>query len=227
MRASALAPVASPRAAAWPRGEPPRGRHGAREVLSVRGGSVSSAKAVGPSTSSSHRPDGEPDARRRPADFGTALEAAGINRDQIQTMGRATPAALRWLRPSRKRDHAHRGHLHRRRGLTGKIINTNFSYMSQKLEDVGLAVLQWETTVGDDRESLLLASSSPASGRMRSSSTGPSGRRWTTCRGSRPSGRCRARAERGMARHVEDFFKRRSRHAAHNVKQPCCLRPPR
>src|SRR5262245_47094693 len=40
--------------------------------------------------------------------------------------------------------------------LTGKIVNTNFSYMSQKLEDVGLAV-QWETTVGDDRESLLLA----------------------------------------------------------------------
>jgi competence/damage-inducible protein CinA-like protein len=40
--------------------------------------------------------------------------------------------------------------------LTGKIINTNFSYMSQKLEDVGLAV-HWETTVGDDRESLLLA----------------------------------------------------------------------
>ena len=24
--------------------------------------------------------------------------------------------------------------------LTGKIVNTNFSYMSQKLEDVGLAV---------------------------------------------------------------------------------------
>src|SRR5262245_33855709 len=40
--------------------------------------------------------------------------------------------------------------------LTGKIVNTNFSYMTQKLEDVGLAV-QWETTVGDDRESLLLA----------------------------------------------------------------------
>jgi nicotinamide-nucleotide amidase len=38
--------------------------------------------------------------------------------------------------------------------LTGKIVNTNFSYMSQKLEDVGLSV-QWETTVGDDRESLL------------------------------------------------------------------------
>jgi nicotinamide-nucleotide amidase len=40
--------------------------------------------------------------------------------------------------------------------LTGKIVNTNFSYMSQKLEDVGLAV-HWETTVGDDRESLLRA----------------------------------------------------------------------
>jgi len=40
--------------------------------------------------------------------------------------------------------------------LTGKIVNTNFSYITQKLEDVGLAV-QWETTVGDDRESLLLA----------------------------------------------------------------------
>ena len=40
--------------------------------------------------------------------------------------------------------------------LTGKIVNTNFSYISQKLEDVGLAV-QWETTVGDDRESLLTA----------------------------------------------------------------------
>jgi len=40
--------------------------------------------------------------------------------------------------------------------LTGKIVNTNFSYMTQKLEDVGLSV-QWETTVGDDRESLLLA----------------------------------------------------------------------
>src|SRR5919201_2366675 len=40
--------------------------------------------------------------------------------------------------------------------LTGKIVNSNFSYMSTKLEDVGLSV-QWETTVGDDRESLLRA----------------------------------------------------------------------
>ena len=40
--------------------------------------------------------------------------------------------------------------------LTGKIVNTNFAYISQKLEDVGLS-LCWETTVGDDRESLLRA----------------------------------------------------------------------
>jgi nicotinamide-nucleotide amidase len=37
--------------------------------------------------------------------------------------------------------------------LTGKIVNTNFSYISQKLEDVGLSV-RWGTTVGDDRETL-------------------------------------------------------------------------
>ena len=40
--------------------------------------------------------------------------------------------------------------------LTGKIVNTNFSYITQKLEDFGFSVA-WETTVGDDRESLLLA----------------------------------------------------------------------
>ncbi|HTE16319.1 MAG TPA: CinA family nicotinamide mononucleotide deamidase-related protein, partial [Burkholderiales bacterium] len=40
--------------------------------------------------------------------------------------------------------------------LTGKIVNTNFSYISQKLDDFGLS-LTWETTVGDDRDSLLLA----------------------------------------------------------------------
>jgi nicotinamide-nucleotide amidase len=40
--------------------------------------------------------------------------------------------------------------------LTGKIINTNFSYMSQKLEDVGLSIHSG-ATVGDDRDSLLAA----------------------------------------------------------------------
>jgi nicotinamide-nucleotide amidase len=40
--------------------------------------------------------------------------------------------------------------------LTGKIVNTNFSYMAQKLEDFGLSV-SWGSTVGDDREELLAA----------------------------------------------------------------------
>src|SRR5271170_4784699 len=40
--------------------------------------------------------------------------------------------------------------------LTGKIVNTNFSYMSQKLEDFGLSAA-WGTIVGDDREELLAA----------------------------------------------------------------------
>ncbi len=40
--------------------------------------------------------------------------------------------------------------------LTGKIVNTNFSYISQKLEDVGLSV-RWGTTLGDDRDTLLAA----------------------------------------------------------------------
>lgn len=38
--------------------------------------------------------------------------------------------------------------------LSGKIINSNFSYMSRKLEEVGLSVV-WGTTVGDDRKELL------------------------------------------------------------------------
>ena len=40
--------------------------------------------------------------------------------------------------------------------LTGKIVNSNFSYIAQKLEDVGLSV-RWGTTVGDDRDALLAA----------------------------------------------------------------------
>ena len=38
--------------------------------------------------------------------------------------------------------------------LTGKIVNSNFSYIAQKLEDVGLSV-RWGTTIGDDRDTLL------------------------------------------------------------------------
>src|ERR1700740_191041 len=40
--------------------------------------------------------------------------------------------------------------------LTGKIVNTNFSYMSQKLEDFGLSVT-WGTIVRAAREEWLAA----------------------------------------------------------------------
>jgi nicotinamide-nucleotide amidase len=40
--------------------------------------------------------------------------------------------------------------------LTGKIVNTNFSYMAQKLEDFGLSVTSG-TIVGDDRAELFAA----------------------------------------------------------------------
>src|SRR5499427_5661700 len=40
--------------------------------------------------------------------------------------------------------------------LTGKIVNTNWSYITQKLEDFGLSVSSG-TIVGDDRTELLAA----------------------------------------------------------------------
>jgi nicotinamide-nucleotide amidase len=40
--------------------------------------------------------------------------------------------------------------------LAGKIVNTNFVTITQKLEDAGLSVI-WGTTVGDDRDTLLEA----------------------------------------------------------------------
>ena len=40
--------------------------------------------------------------------------------------------------------------------LSGATVNTNFSFISRQLYDAGLPV-HWETTVGDDRESLLEA----------------------------------------------------------------------
>lgn len=40
--------------------------------------------------------------------------------------------------------------------LTGKTINTNYSYIARRLADIGLGV-HWGTTVGDDRASLLQA----------------------------------------------------------------------
>ena len=66
--------------------------------------------------------------------------------------------------------------------LTGKIVNTNFSYISQKLEDLGLSV-RWGTTVGDDRETLLAAFvQAGARGRRSYCQRRGLGRRSTICR---------------------------------------------
>lgn len=40
--------------------------------------------------------------------------------------------------------------------LSGKIINSNYSFMSSKLEEAGISVI-WGTTVGDDKQDLLEA----------------------------------------------------------------------
>ena len=85
--------------------------------------------------------------------------------------------------------------------LTGKIVNTNFSYITQKLEDFGLSV-RWDTTVGDDRESLLPAFQLAARPRRRGDrqwrARPDGGRSVAGDRGE--GGRRRAGAERGMAR---------------------------
>ena len=105
--------------------------------------------------------------------------------------------------------------------LTGKIINTNFSYMSQKLEDVGLAV-QWETTVGDDRESLLLAfklAGERADAVIVNGGLGPTVDDLSQEVAAQAAGVELVLNEEWLAR-MEDFFKRRSRTMPpNNVKQ--------
>ena len=105
--------------------------------------------------------------------------------------------------------------------LTGKIINTNFSYMSQKLEDVGLAV-QWETTVGDDRESLLLAfklAGERADAVIVNGGLGPTVDDLSQEVAAQAAGVELALNEEWLAR-MEDFFNRRSRiMPPNNVKQ--------
>ena len=105
--------------------------------------------------------------------------------------------------------------------LTGKIINTNFSYMSQKLEDVGLAV-QWETTVGDDRESLLLAfklAGERADAVIVNGGLGPTVDDLSQEVAAQAAGVELALNQEWLAR-MEDFFNRRSRiMPPNNVKQ--------
>src|SRR6202158_2087888 len=96
--------------------------------------------------------------------------------------------------------------------LTGKIVNTNFSYISQKLEDVGLSV-RWGTTVGDDRDTLLasfLHASERADAVIVNGGLGPTVDDLSQEIAARAAGVELVLSEHGLQRR-EEFFRRRNR----------------
>ena len=108
--------------------------------------------------------------------------------------------------------------------LTGKTVNTNFSYMSQKLSDVGLSV-RWETTVGDDRESLLQAfqlASQRADAVIVNGGLGPTIDDLSQEVAAQAAGVELALNEEWLVR-MEDFFRRRSRVMPPNNKKQAML----
>src|SRR5438046_2668420 len=108
--------------------------------------------------------------------------------------------------------------------LTGKIVNTNFSYISQKLEDFGLAVT-WETTVGDDRAELLLAfrlAGERADAVIVNGGLGPTVDDLSQEIAARAAGVECVLNEEWLTR-MEDFFKRRSRVMPPNNKKQAML----
>ena len=108
--------------------------------------------------------------------------------------------------------------------LTGKIVNTNFSYISQKLEDVGLSV-QWETTVGDDRESLLLAftlAGERADAVIVNGGLGPTVDDLSQEIAAKAAGVDLVLNEEWLAR-MEDFFRRRNRTITPNNRKQAML----
>ena len=105
--------------------------------------------------------------------------------------------------------------------LTGKIVNTNFSYMAQKLEDFGLSVT-WGTIVGDDREELLAAfrlSGERADAVIVNGGLGPTVDDLSQEIAARAAGVDLVLNEDWLQR-MEDFFRRRNRvMSANNRKQ--------
>src|ERR1700692_2827061 len=96
--------------------------------------------------------------------------------------------------------------------LTGKIVNTNFSYMAQKLEDFGLSV-SWGTTVGDAREEFVHAfrlSAERADAVIVNGGLGPPVDDLSQEIAARAAGVELALSEDWLAR-MEAFFERRSR----------------
>ncbi|HEX5455558.1 MAG TPA: CinA family nicotinamide mononucleotide deamidase-related protein [Stellaceae bacterium] len=108
--------------------------------------------------------------------------------------------------------------------LTGKIVNTNFSYIAQKLEDVGLAV-RWGTTVGDDRETLLAAfmqASERADAVIVNGGLGPTVDDLSQEIAARAAGVDLILNDEWLGR-MEEFFRRRSRVMSPNNKKQAVL----
>src|SRR5215467_4544713 len=108
--------------------------------------------------------------------------------------------------------------------LTGKIVNTNFSYITQRLEDFGLSV-SWETTVGDDRESLLRAfelAGGRADAVIVNGGLGPTVDDLSQEIAARAAGVELVLHEEWLAR-MEQFFRRRSRVMPPNNKKQAML----
>jgi nicotinamide-nucleotide amidase len=108
--------------------------------------------------------------------------------------------------------------------LTGKIVNTNFSYMAQKLEDFGLSVA-WGTIVGDDREELLAAfrlSSERADAVIVNGGLGPTVDDLSQEIAARAAGVELVLNEDWLQR-MEDFFRRRNRVMSENNRKQAML----
>jgi nicotinamide-nucleotide amidase len=108
--------------------------------------------------------------------------------------------------------------------LTGKTVNTNFSHMSQKLEDVGLAV-RWGTIVGDDREALLGAfqlAAQRADAVVVNGGLGPTVDDLSQEVAARAAGVDLVLDEAWLAR-MEEFFRRRSRVMPPNNRKQAML----
>jgi nicotinamide-nucleotide amidase len=108
--------------------------------------------------------------------------------------------------------------------LTGTIVNTNFSYITQKLEDVGLSV-DWETTVGDDRDNLLRAfqlAGERADAVIVNGGLGPTVDDLSQEIAAKAAGVDLALNEEWLTR-LEDFFQRRSRVMPPNNRKQAML----
>jgi nicotinamide-nucleotide amidase len=108
--------------------------------------------------------------------------------------------------------------------LTGKIVNSNFSWISQKLEDFGFSV-RWGTTVGDDRETLLAAfmhAGERADAVIVNGGLGPTIDDLSQEIAAKAAGVDLVLSEAWLA-HMEEFFRRRSRVMPPNNRKQAML----